>query len=79
MSWKDLLLNKNHPQIPYAYYLLALCHYDQIVDEKRPNEIIKAQELFEYIIDKYPDTDYARDANFKLEFINEIIASKKCI
>ena len=69
---------KNHPQIPYAYYLLALCHYDQIVDEKRDsNEIIKAQELFEYIIDEYPDTDYARDANFKLEFINEIIASKE--
>ena len=26
---------KNHPQIDYAYYLLALCHYDQIIDEKK--------------------------------------------
>ena len=34
---------KNHPQTDYAYYLLALCHYDQIVDEKKrfkPNFVI---------------------------------------
>ena len=36
-----LVKYKNHPQSDYAYYLLALCHYDQIVDEKRDsNEII---------------------------------------
>ncbi len=69
---------KNHPQSPYAYYLMALCHYDQIVDEKRDsNEIIKAKELFEYIIINYPNTDYANDSKFKIEFINEIQASKE--
>ena len=30
-----LVKYKNHPQSDYAYYLLALCHYDQIVDEKK--------------------------------------------
>ena len=36
-----LVKYKNHPQTDYAYYLLALCHYDQIVDEKKDlNEII---------------------------------------
>ena len=69
---------KNHPQISYAYYLLALCHYDQIVDEKRDsNEIIKAKELFEFIIIEYPNTDYAKDSSFKLEYINEVIAAKE--
>ena len=38
-----LVKYKNHPQSDYAYYLLALCHYDQIVDEKKDlNEIVKA-------------------------------------
>ena len=39
-----LIKYKNHPQTDYAYYLLALCHYDQIVDEKKDlNQIINAK------------------------------------
>ena len=73
-----LVKYKNHPQTDYAYYLLALCHYDQIVDEKKDfNEILKAKKYFEIIIDKYPNTDYASDSKFKLEFIVEIMASKE--
>ena len=69
---------KNHPQTDYAYYLLALCHYDQIIDEKKDlNEILKAKKYFEIIVDKYPNTDYAFDSKYKLEFIVEIIASKE--
>ena len=42
-----LVKYKNHPQSDYAYYLLALCHYDQIVDEKKDlNEIVKAKNIF---------------------------------
>ena len=73
-----LVKYKNHPQTDYAYYLLALCHYDQIVDEKKDfNEILKAKKYFEILIDKYPNTDYAADSKFKLEFIVEIMASKE--
>ena len=73
-----LVKYKNHPQTDYAYYLLALCHYDQIVDEKKDfNEILKAKKYFEIIIDKYPNTDYASDSKFKLEYIVEIMASKE--
>ena len=69
---------KNHPQTDYAYYLLALCHYDQIVDEKKDfNEILKAKKYFEIVIDEFPDTDYATDSKFKLELIIEISASKE--
>ena len=69
---------KNHPQTDYAYYLLALCHYDQIIDEKKDfNEILKAKKYFEIVIDEFPDTDYATDSKFKLELIIEISASKE--
>ena len=69
---------KNHPQIDYAYYLLALCHYDQIIDEKKDlNEILKAKKYFEIVINKYPGTDYASDSKYKLELIIEIMASKE--
>ena len=73
-----LVKYKNHPQTDYAYYLLALSHYDQIVDEKKDlNEIMEAKKYFELIINKYPETDYASDSRFKLELIIEIIASKE--
>ena len=69
---------KNHPQTDYAYYLLALSHYDQIIDEKKDlNEIIKAQEYFNIVLKRYPKTAYADDSKFKLEFIHEIMASKE--
>ena len=42
---------KNHPNTDYAYYLLAICHYNQIVDEKKDlGEIIKAKEYFNLLI-----------------------------
>ena len=73
-----LVKYKNHPQSDYAYYLLALCHYDQIVDEKKDlNEIVKAKKYFQLILDNYPNTDYAQDAKFKLDYIIEIMASKE--
>ncbi len=69
---------KFHPQLDYAYYLLALCHYDQIVDERKDfNEILLAKKYFELIIKDYPGTAYASDSKYKLELIIEIIASKE--
>ncbi len=69
---------KNHPQTDYAYYLLALCHYDQIIDEKKDlNQILLSQKYFNYIVNNYPNTDYALDSKYKLDFILEIMASKE--
>ena len=73
-----LIKYKNHPQTDYAYYLLALCHYDQIIDEKKDlNEILQSKKYFKIIIKEFPNTDYAIDAEYKLEFIEEIMASKE--
>jgi len=67
--------NKN---IDYAYYLLAISYYEQIVDEKKDLQaIINAKETFELIIKKYPNTEYALDSDFKIDLINDILASKE--
>ncbi len=73
-----LVKYKNHPQTDYAYYLLALCHYDQIVDEKKDlKEIMLAKKYLETVIKNYPDTDYAKDSKYKLDYITEVMASKE--
>ena len=73
-----LIKYKNHPQSDYAYYLLALCHYDQIIDEKKElNEILKARKYFEIVIKNYSNTEYALDSKYKLELILEVLASKE--
>ena len=69
---------KNHPRRDYAYYLLALSHYNLIVDETRDlEEIQKSQRYFQKIIKDYPNTEFAIDSEFKLELIQEILASKE--
>ena len=69
---------KNHPDTDYAYYLLAISHYNQIVDEKKDlGEIIKSKKYFMLLIKEFPNTDFANDASYKLELIQEILASKE--
>ena len=69
---------KNHKNADYAYYLLAVCHYNQIVDEKKDlGEILKAKTYFQIIVKDFPSTDFAEDSRFKLELIEEILASKE--
>ena len=67
-----------HYNISYAEYLLGLCFYEQIVDEKKDLESIdNAKAIFLEVIKKYPNTDFAVDANFKLDLINDILAAKE--
>ncbi len=67
-----------HNETDYAYYLLAITYYDQIVDEARDlDSILKSKKFFEIVIKNYPKTDYALDSKFKLELINEFLASKE--
>ena len=68
----------NSKRKDYAYYLKAMSYYNQIVDEKKDlGPIIQAKQNFEFIISEYPDTEYAMDASFKLELIEEISAAKE--
>ena len=68
----------SHERVSYAYYLLGICYYDQIVDEKRDLKVIEdAKKNFEKVIKDYPKSDFALDSEYKLELIEEILASKE--
>ena len=68
----------NNPNISYAHYLLAMAYYNEIVDEKKDLEPLKnSKKQFEYIIKNYPNTEFSLDSKFKLDLINEMIASKE--
>ena len=67
-----------HERKNYAYYLLALAYYEQIVDEKKDiNPILQAKVNFEIVLKDYPNSEFAVDAEFKLDLIQEILASKE--
>jgi len=62
----------------YVYYLLAISYYEQIVDEKKDiQSLINAKEYFELLINKFPNSTYVLDSNFKLDLINDILAAKE--
>ena len=68
----------NSKRKDYAHYLKAMSFYNQIVDEKKDlGPIIEAKQNFQFIISTYPDSEYAMDASFKLELIEEILAAKE--
>ena len=72
---------KNYPadeNIPYAHYLIAMCYYEQILDEQKDLEpLLKAKEKFEFVMLNYPETDYATDSRFKLDLIIDQLAAKE--
>ena len=66
------------PSQDYAHYLLALCYYETIVDEKKDLEpLSKAKKQFEFIIKEYPDSDFALDSKFKIDLVLDILAAKE--
>ena len=67
-----------HNNLDYAYFLLATSYYEQIVDEKKDlQSLLNAKDNFLILLENYPNTDYAIDASFKLDLINDILASKE--
>ena len=72
---------KNYPADPrmsYGRFLLAMCYYETIEDEKKDLEpLLSARKEFNYIIKNYPNTDYALDSKFKNELIDDILAAKE--
>ena len=68
----------NHKDRVYAEYLLGLSYYEQIVDEKKDLDSIEnSKKIFLGIIEKYPNTDFAMDAEFKISLVDTILASKE--
>ena len=80
ISELDRFINiyKQDKNLDYAYYLLAICYYEQIVDETKDlQSIIEAQKYFKIVTTNYPNTEYALDSEFKLDLIDDILAAKE--
>ena len=64
---------RNYPandNLDYAYFLLGTCYYELIVDEKKDlSSLLNSKKYFDIVIKKYPNTDFALDAKFKLDLI----------
>ena len=72
---------KTYPKdkdVAYAHYLIGICYYEMIEGEKRDiDPLLKAKDKFNLVINSYPNTDFALDAKFKLDLIQDILASKE--
>ena len=67
-----------HKNIDYAHFLYAMCYYENIIDEKKDLEpLILSKKRFQFIIKNYPDTDFALDSQYKINLINDVLASKE--
>ena len=67
-----------HKNIDYAFFLLAMNHYENIIDEKKDLEpLLLSKEKFEYIVKNFPETDFAQDSIYKLALIQDVLASKE--
>ena len=65
-------------RLDYAHYLMAMCYYELIVDEKKDlSSLTNAKEKFQFIVKNFSTTDFAEDSKYKIDLINDILASKE--
>lgn len=77
-SERFMQLFPGNPAVAYAYYLRAVCYFDQIVDVSRDQGTTEqAQAALRDVITRYPRTDYAADARVKLDLVNDHLAGKE--
>jgi outer membrane protein assembly factor BamD len=71
-------LHPGNPDVPYAQYLIATCYYEQITDVGRDQRMTqRALESLQEIVERYPDSQYARDARLKMELAHDHLAGKE--
>ena len=68
----------NDKNLVYVHYLIGMCYYETIEDEKRDSgPLNQAKIKFKFIVDEYPNSDFAMDSRFKLGLIEDILAAKE--
>jgi outer membrane protein assembly factor BamD len=73
-----IALHPGDKDIAYAYYLRSLCYYEQISDVRRDQQMtILALEYLGQVVDRFPNTSYARDAQLKIDLTNDHLAGKE--
>jgi len=73
-----LSIHPGNRDAPYAYYLIALCYYEQISDVQRDQKITEqALAALQELQRRYPDSPYAADARLKIDLVNDHLAGKE--
>ncbi len=76
-SQRFLSIHPGNRDAPYAYYLIALCYYEQISDVTRDQKLtVQALDSLSELVRRYPDSRYAADARLKLDLVNDHLAGK---
>jgi outer membrane protein assembly factor BamD len=71
-------LHPGHEDVAYAHYLVAISHYEQINDVGRDQSATEqALEALTRVVQRFPDTDYARDAQLKIDLVRDHLAGKE--
>ena len=71
-------LHPAHRDIAYAYYLRALCYYEQIADISRDQKGTEAaMNALQEVVNRFPDSAYARDARLKIDLARDHLAGKE--
>ena len=73
-------LHPANPDVPYAYYLKGLSYYERISNIHRDQEMTEqAKKVFEEIVTRFPNSEYARDARLKIDLANDHLAGKEMV
>lgn len=71
-------LHPGHEKVPYAYYLKAMCYYEQMTDVARDQGMTQnALDALDLVINRYPDSSFARDATLKKDLVLDHLAGKE--
>ncbi len=71
-------LHPMHKDVPYAQYMIGICYYEQVpITERDQRSTEKALLAFKEVVDRYPNSPYAKDAKIKMDFIHDHLAGKE--
>lgn len=71
-------LHPGNRDIAYAHYLKGLSFYERISDVRRDQEMtVRARNSFQELVQRFPDSKYARDARMKLDLTDNHLAGKE--
>ena len=71
-------LHPGNESAPYAYYLIAVCHFERILDVGRDQGTTeRALQALNDVVRRYPDSTYARDARLKIDMVYDQLAGKE--
>jgi len=73
-----LTLHPGNVHTDYAHYLIAICHYERIIDIARDQKMTeRALQALREVTRRYPDTEYAEDALLKIDMARDHLAGKE--